>query len=246
MNFSHMDYLAQTSLKEGNFLVEPGVIITITLLAIPVLVAIWLLVTKTFQGGRGQPRTDHDPQGSVGSASSGLIGNIDQEGTIRYLPRKQQAAGRPQIHPPLANLILWYLATATFWLLFGTTVGEYLGIKFVAPDVDHVSWLSFGRLRPVHTNAVFWGWASLAMVGLGYYVVPMVSNVRVTSIRIGWWTLGLINAAVLFGSIALMAGINNAGGEYREYIWPIMLLFAIGIVLTLGNFLSTIARRRTE
>jgi cytochrome c oxidase cbb3-type subunit 1 len=40
---------------------------------------------------------------------------------------------------------------------------EYLGIKFVAPDVDQISWLSFGRLRPVHTNTVFWGWASLAM-----------------------------------------------------------------------------------
>ncbi len=247
MNFPLMDYLAQTSIKGGNFWVEPGVIITITLLAIPVLVSVWLLITKTFQGGRENERQGRDLHGSGGSGGAdGLIGNVDQQGTIRYLPRKQRAAGRPQIHPPLAKLILWYLGTATFWLLFGTTVGEYLGIKFVAPDIDHASWLSFGRLRPVHTNAVFWGWASLAMVGLGYYVVPMVSNVRLTSIRIGWWTLGLINAAVLFGSVALMAGINNGGGEYREYIWPIMLLFAIGIVITLWNFLSTIGRRRTE
>ena len=247
MNFTLMDYLAQTSIKGDNFLIEPGVIITITLLAIPVLVGVWLFFTKAFQSGRPSGLHVQDSDNADGSAAGGgLIRNIDQQGTIRYLPRKQRASGRPQIHPPLAKLILWYLATATFWLLFGTTVGEYLGIKFVVPDVDHASWLSFGRLRPVHTNAVFWGWASLAMVGLGYYVVPMVSNVRVTSIRIGWWTLGLINAAVLFGSIALMAGLNNGGGEYREYVWPIMLLFAIGIAITLWNFLNTIGRRKTE
>ena len=54
------------------------------------------------------------------------------------------------------------------------------------------------------------------------------------------------NASVIFGTIALMAGINNSGGEYREYIWPIMLLFGIGVVLTLINFLKTVARRTTK
>lgn len=244
---------------------EPGVIITITLLAIPLLLAVWLFIVKSGNGGRRPlPQTrdteadypDAPPAGSrehgapASEAASGnddgLIRNVDQAGTIRFLPQKKHALPRPEIHQPLARLILWYLGTATFWLLFGTTVGEYLGIKFVAPDVDQLSWLSFGRLRPVHTNAVFWGWASLAMVGLGYYVVAIVSNVRLASIRCGWWTLGLMNAAVVLGSVTLMAGINNGGGEYREYIWPIMLLFAIGIVLALWNFLATIARRRTE
>jgi len=150
------------------------------------------------------------------------------------------------VDPKLTKLILWFLGTATFWLLFGTTVGEYLGIKFVAPDVDHYSWLSFGRLRPVHTNAVFWGWSSLAMIGLAYYVVPRVSNVSIFSIKQGYWTLFLVNATVIIGSLLLMAGINNGGGEYREYIWPVMLLFGIGVVISLINFLKTIARRKTK
>src|SRR5690606_3735164 len=42
------------------------------------------------------------------------------------------------------------------------------------------------------------------------------------------------------------AGLNNGGGEYREYVWPIMLLFAIGLVLTLVNFVRTIAQRNTR
>lgn len=235
---------------------EPGILITIALVALPVLLAAWLMVVKIrnnsgcpFHGKRGAGTGGQAlrlPKSDGAKNDGGVIRNVDQAGTIRFLPPKKTTLRQPGIPPPQARLILWYLGTATFWLLFGTTVGEYLGIKFVAPDVDQVSWLSFGRLRPVHTNAVFWGWASLAMVGLGYYVVALVGNVRLASVRCGWWTLGLMNAAVALGSLSLMGGINNGGGEYREYIWPIMLLFAIGIVLALWNFIATIARRRTE
>jgi cytochrome c oxidase cbb3-type subunit 1 len=175
----------------------------------------------------------------------GLI-NIKTNTGLPVVAVKKKALKRPNIDPALSKLILWYIGTATFWLLFGTSVGEYLGIKFVAPDADHLSWLSFGRLRPVHTNAVFWGWASLAMLGLGYYIVPMVSNTPLASIKKGWWTLILINASVILGTICLMAGINNGGGEYREYIWPVMALFAIGLVITLGNFLKTVGKRTTK
>ncbi|HVW95896.1 MAG TPA: cbb3-type cytochrome c oxidase subunit I [Mucilaginibacter sp.] len=176
----------------------------------------------------------------------GLLHNVAEVNTPRFIAAKKKAVKRPDIDPKLTKLILWYLGSATFWLVLGTSVGEYLGIKFVSPDVDHVSWLSFGRLRPVHTNMVFWGWSSLAMIGLGYYVVSTVSNTVVASLKWGWYALFLINASVILGSISLMAGINNGGGEYREYIWPIMLLFAIGLVITLINYLQTIARRKTK
>lgn len=175
----------------------------------------------------------------------GLL-SINSETSLPIVALKKKALKRPNIDPTLSKLILWYLGCATFWLLFGTTVGEYLGIKFVAPDADHLSWLSFGRLRPVHTNAVFWGWASLGMLGLGYYVVPRVSNTNLASVKKGWWALILINAAVILGTICLMAGINNGGGEYREYIWPVMLLFGIGLILSLVNFIQTIAKRTTR
>jgi cytochrome c oxidase cbb3-type subunit 1 len=176
----------------------------------------------------------------------GMISNAGPARELTFVAIKKKAVKRPNIDPQLAKLILWYLGTATFWLLFGTTIGEYLGIKFVSPDADHISWLSFGRLRPVHTNAVFWGWASLGMLGLGYYIVPTVSNTALASIKKGWYSLYLINASVFLGTICLMAGINNGGGEYREYIWPVMLLFAIAVALTLINFLQTIAKRKTK
>ncbi|MBL7841297.1 MAG: cbb3-type cytochrome c oxidase subunit I [Cyclobacteriaceae bacterium] len=180
------------------------------------------------------------------SDSRGLIASINSAEELRFVEKKKKSQPRPYIEPKLSRLILWYLECAVFWLIFGTTVGEYVGIKFVAPDVDHISWLSFGRLRPVHTNAVFWGWASMAMMGLAYYVVPRISNAPLASIKTGFYSLVLINISVILGSITLMAGINNGGGEYREYIWPVMALFGIGIILSIWNFIKTIAHRSNK
>ena len=164
----------------------------------------------------------------------GIIHNINAIEELRVIPHKKSYVPQNYISQELAKLILYFLGFGIFWLLLGTTVGEYLGIKFVAPDADHQSWLSFGRLRPVHTNMVFWGWASFAMVGLAYYVIPRVSNIGIHSLKIGWYTLILMNVAVGTGTVSLMAGINNGGGEYREYIWPIMAVFAAGIIMSQG------------
>lgn len=189
--------------------------------------------------------TQKELSGETKAADDRGLLQVDPQLSVSVVGRKRNAPPRPGVEAGLSKLILWFLCSAAFWLLLGTTIGEYLGIKFVAPDADHLSWLSFGRLRPVHTNMVFWGWASLGMLGLGYYVVPRVSNTRLASLRLGWWSLWLINVQVLLGTLALMGGINNGGGEYREYIWPVQLLFGVALGLTLINFLRTIARRKT-
>lgn len=176
--------------------------------------------------------------------SRGILQSIETETSVSLIPEKKKQPTTKELIPQ-RKLILWFLGSAIFWLVFGTSVGEYLGIKFVAPEADTVSWLSFGRLRPVHTNAVFWGWSSLAMIGLAYYVVPKVSNTTIASIKKGWATLWLINASVFLGTICLMAGINNGGGEYREYVWPVMSLFAAGLIISLYNFIQTIAKRKS-
>ncbi|HEX5553119.1 MAG TPA: cbb3-type cytochrome c oxidase subunit I [Chitinophagaceae bacterium] len=176
----------------------------------------------------------------------GVIKSASSEMEVPFISEKKYLQAPLQIDPGLKKLILAFIGMAAFWLIFGTSVGEYLGIKFVSPDVDHLSWLSFGRLRPVHTNTVFWGWASLAMIGLAYFVIPRTSNTKIYSLKIGWWSLSLLNAAVVIGDFCLMAGINNGGGEYREYIWPVMGLFAAGLLLTLYNFYKTVAGRKAQ
>ena len=178
--------------------------------------------------------------------TKGIIKSISSKHEVHFTASKKKAVKRPNLDPDISKLIVWYCGCAAFWLVVGTAIGEYLGIKFIAPDTDHISWLSFGRLRPVHTNIVFWGWASLGMIGLGYYVVPTVSNTKIYSIKFGWIALVLTNLMVVLGSWCLMAGLNNGGGEFREYIWPVMALFAVALILTLANFLLTVAKRTTK
>ena len=267
-------------METKNIFSESGIIITLLLIAIPIIVASILVIIKAYAAinqfikrkrlnefneyvkgltpaeiEKLEQRkrvlefvlSNNELSGEATPIDSkGLIDHISDVESLRFIEQKKKSLPRPYIEPKLTKLILWYLGCATFWLLFGTTVGEYLGIKFVAPDVDHFSWLSFGRLRPVHTNAVFWGWASLAMMGLAYYVIPRVSNVPIASIKTGYRSLVLSNASVILGSICLMAGINNGGGEYREYIWPVMALFGIGVIISLRNFFKTIAKRTTK
>ena len=181
------------------------------------------------------------------SDEKGIIQNVNTVENLRVFPTKRRNSSFINyVSPELTKLILLFLGTAIFWLIIGTTFGLYAGIKYVVPDVEHTSWLSFGRLRPAHTNAVFWGWASLAMVGLSHYVVTRVSNMENYSIKRGYISLILINLAVLAGTISLLAGVNNGGGEYREYIWPIMITFGIGVAVSTHNLFRAVAKRKVK
>ncbi|MDX1363323.1 MAG: cbb3-type cytochrome c oxidase subunit I [Arenibacter latericius] len=176
----------------------------------------------------------------------GLVNMVTHEPENPMFDEKKNTPIALETPEPLKKIVIYYLGAAVFWLVFGTLIGQYVGMKFVWPEMDSQPWLSFGRLRPVHTNAVFWGWASLAMIGLGYFVIARTSNTVIYNYKSAWYSLILINLAVLLGSLSLMAGVNNGGGEYREYIWPVMLLFAIAIIVTFWNFYKTVATRKIK
>ena len=282
--FFAQDTFAQTTKDNKALSTQPGIIITIVLMLIPILLAVIFALAKANNAIKNYANTKKKKEADTFAEylqsvddialqqefidkdnlpvfnlthnelsgyekpedSKGLLSNISDKHETHFTASKRRATIRPTLDADITKLILWYLGCATFWLVLGTGIGEYLGIKFVAPDTDHVSWLSFGRLRPVHTNIVFWGWASLAMIGLGYYVVPTVSNAKIYSIKFGWIALACTNIMVIAGSLALMNGINNGGGEFREYIWPIMAFFAVALILTFINFFLTVAKRTTK
>lgn len=174
----------------------------------------------------------------------GIVSHITHNPDNPLVDEKKKSKVFLETPPELKSIVIRYIAAATFWLIFGTLIGQYVGMKFLWPEMDSLAWLSFGRLRPVHTNTVFWGWASMAMIGLGYFVVARTSNTKIYSYAWANRAWILLNLSVVLGTILLMSGINNGGGEYREYIWPVMLLFASGLILTFLNFYKTVAKRK--
>ena len=146
----------------------------------------------------------------------------------------------------LASVFCAYAITATFWLLFATAIGVLMAYKFGAPDFWPGAWLTFGRLRPIHTNDTFYGWATLALVGLAYYVTARSSRTPLYSAKLAWIGLALFNLAALAGTIALDLGFNDGDLEYREWPWPIRLIFLAALIVTAWNLIATVARRNTE
>src|SRR5260370_29286618 len=145
---------------------------------------------------------------------------------------------------PTVRVTFEYLACATVWLLVGTAAGLLAALKLNWPDVLAVQWLSCGRVRPIHTNTVFWGWSSMALAGLALYVVARAWRAPLWSRVLARMALVLWNAAVVAGLVTLSAGVTRGPQEYREWVWPVAVVFAAGLVLNGVNAYLTVATRR--
>src|SRR3984957_15479117 len=146
----------------------------------------------------------------------------------------------------LISVFSAYTVTATLWLLFATAVGLLIAFKFGAPEFGPGAWLTFGRLRPIHTNATFYGFASIALVGLGYYVAARSCGTKLYSVALAWIGLVLFNVAGLAGTIALDLGYIDGDLEYREWPWWVRLIFLAAVLVTAWNLIATVARRSNE
>jgi cytochrome c oxidase cbb3-type subunit 1 len=136
-----------------------------------------------------------------------------------------------------------YVACATVWLLAGTTMGLIASIKLHWPEFLPFAWLSFGRVRPAHTNLVLFGWSSLVLVGVSLYVVSRASRVPLWSPRLARIALGLWNLALLGGVVTLLAGVNRGPQEYREWVWPLAVILAAAVVTAGYVSYRTVAAR---
>ncbi|MGH7050893.1 MAG: cbb3-type cytochrome c oxidase subunit I [Acetobacteraceae bacterium] len=156
------------------------------------------------------------------------------------------ALGRDEDDPEMASILSAYTVSATLWLVFATAVAVVLSIKFVYPDFATSIWLDFGRLRPIHTNDVFYAWASPGMVGLALYIAARSSGTRLFSAALAWIALALFNVAAIAGTIALELGFNDGAQEYREWLWWIRVILAAALVATAWNLIATVARRDSQ
>jgi len=144
----------------------------------------------------------------------------------------------------LTRIFSAYTVCATIWLVFATAIGMLLAVKLVYPEFAGTALpLTFGRLRPIHTNDTFYAWASPAMIGLALYIAAKSSGARLYSARLAWITLILLNVAAVAGTVALDLGFNNGAQEYREWLWWIRVILGAGLVLTAWNLIGTVARR---
>ncbi len=137
----------------------------------------------------------------------------------------------------------WMVAGA-FWMAVGTIAGLGSAIHLVAPDLfANIAWLSFGRIRAVHVNSVFFGFVVSMLMGVSLYVLPRVLNSKLFSEPMANLAAVLYHSGVVIGDAALLAG-KSQGREYAEFIYPVDVLIVIAFTLLAVNGVMTVIRRR--
>ncbi len=142
--------------------------------------------------------------------------------------------------------VFLFIAFACLWLLIGSLAGLVASIKLHQPDwlVD-AAWLTFGRMRTVHLNAVIYGWASNACLAVILWLLPRLLNTRL--VGASWAMMGgaCINAGVAAGIGAIASGWSD-GMEFLEIPWQIDIFIFAGFAMIILPALFTLARRRVE
>lgn len=132
------------------------------------------------------------------------------------------------------------------WGVIGMLVGVIIAAQLIWPELDFgISWLSYGRLRPLHTNAVIFAFGGSALIGLSYFVVQRTSNVRLFSDKLAAFTFWGYQSVIVLAVITLPLGITR-GKEYAELEWPIALLLAVVWIAYAIVFFGTLAKRKIQ
>lgn len=138
-----------------------------------------------------------------------------------------------------------FMLATIVWGLVATLVGLVLAIQLALPALNlGLPWLTFGRLRPLHTNAAIFAFAGNAIFAAVYYSTQRLCKARMFSdllstLHFWGWQLIIVAAA-----LTLPLGITQSK-EYAELEWPIDLAIAVVWVGFFGvNFFGTLARRR--
>jgi len=143
------------------------------------------------------------------------------------------------------DIVKWFTVASIIYLVVGTLVGVYIAAELAWPALNmDIAELSFGRLRPLHTNAVIFAFGGCALMATSYYSVQRTCGVRVWSDKLAWFTFIGWNLVIVSAVITLPLGITQ-GKEYAELEWPIDIAIAV-VWLAYGlNFVMTLATRKT-
>jgi cytochrome c oxidase cbb3-type subunit 1 len=155
----------------------------------------------------------------------------------------QEAAGNPG-ETYNYRVVRQFAIMTVVWGVVGMLVGVIIAAQLAWPELlPSVPWLSYGRLRPLHTNAVIFAFGGCALFATSYYVVQRTCHARLVSDRLAGFTFWGWQAVIVLAAVTLPLGMTQ-GKEYAELEWPIDLLIAVVWVSYAIVFFGTIMKRR--
>ncbi len=132
------------------------------------------------------------------------------------------------------------------WGIVGMLVGVIIAAQLAWPALNFdIPWLSYGRLRPLHTNAVIFAFGGCALFASSYYIVQRTCKASLAFPGLAKFTFWGWQLVILSAVISLPLGFTSAK-EYAELEWPIDILITIVWVAYAIVFFGTIVKRRTS
>jgi cytochrome c oxidase cbb3-type subunit 1 len=144
------------------------------------------------------------------------------------------------------KIVRQFAIATVFWGVVGMLVGVFIAAQLAWPALNFdIAWLSYGRLRPLHTNAVIFAFGICGLFATSYYVVQRTCQVRLFSDGLAAFTFWGWQAVIVAAVITLPMGYTR-GKEYAELEWPIAILIALVWVAYAVVFFGTIVKRRVQ
>jgi cytochrome c oxidase cbb3-type subunit 1 len=142
------------------------------------------------------------------------------------------------------KVVRQFTVMTVVWGVVGMLVGVIIAAQLVWPDLN-IGFLHFGRLRPLHTNAVIFAFGGCALMGTSYYVVQRTCHARLFCDKLAAFTFWGWQLVIVLAAITLPLGYTS-GKEYAELEWPIDILIALVWVSYAVVFFGTIWKRRVS
>jgi cytochrome c oxidase cbb3-type subunit 1 len=130
------------------------------------------------------------------------------------------------------------------WGIVGMLVGVILASQLIWPELNIGPYLTYGRLRPLHTNAVIFAFGGSAMFTVVYYVVQRTCHARLFAGKLAAFTFWGWQAIIVAAAITLPLGFTTSK-EYAELEWPIDIAIAVVWVAFAVVFFGTLIKRKT-
>ncbi len=144
------------------------------------------------------------------------------------------------------KVVRQFALATVFWGVVGMLVGVIIAAQLTWPALNlGLEWLSYGRLRPLHTNAVIFAFGGCGLFAASYYVVQRTSQVRLFCDGLAAFTFWGWQAVIVLAAITLPLGMTQ-GKEYAELEWPIDILIALVWVAYAVVFFGTIGLRKVR
>ncbi len=144
------------------------------------------------------------------------------------------------------GVVRWFTVMAVVYLVVGTLVGTYIASELAWPFLNFdIPYITFGRLRPLHTNAVIFAFGGSVLMATSFYSVQRTCGVSLWSDKLAWFVFWGWNLIIVSAVITLPLGINQTK-EYAELEWPIDLAIAVVWLAYMFNFVMTLATRKSS